>query len=118
LNDAGYKRWVKTKWWSEDYTHLWQTESDALQTESKASVTCAKETVVYLTADANEELTELRTDETYIIGGIVNRNRYKVIRASVPEMRLNTHCMTESVREQSQGSQHSDCALTNSNVSR
>jgi len=115
LNDAGYKRWAKTEWWSEDYAHLWQTKSDAPQTESKA---CAKETVVYLTADANEELTELRTDETYIIGGIVDRNRYKVTRASVPEMRFNTHCMTESVREQGQGSQHSDCAFADTNVSR
>jgi len=104
LNDAGYKRWAKTEWWSEDYTHLWQTQSDAPQTQSETSVTCAKETVVYLTADANEELMELRTDETYIIGGIVDRNRYKVTRASVPEMRLNTHCMTESVRKQGQGS--------------
>lgn len=39
--------------------------------------TAAKESVVYLTADADEELTELREDETYIIGGICDHNRYK-----------------------------------------
>ncbi|KAF8165668.1 guanine-1-methyltransferase-domain-containing protein [Crassisporium funariophilum] len=33
--------------------------------------------VVYLTADSEEELTELRADETYIIGGICDHNRYK-----------------------------------------
>ena len=38
----------------------------------------AKSSVVYLTADTEDELTELRPDETYIIGGIVDHNRYKV----------------------------------------
>lgn len=38
-----------------------------------------KQSIVYLTADSEEELTELRPNETYIIGGIVDRNRYKVI---------------------------------------
>ena len=35
--------------------------------------------VVYLTADSEDELTELKADETYIIGGICDHNRYKVI---------------------------------------
>lgn len=37
-----------------------------------------KRTVIYLTADSDEELSELREDEIYIIGGIVDHNRYKV----------------------------------------
>ena len=37
-----------------------------------------KPSFVYLTADTEDELTELRPDETYIIGGIVDHNRYKV----------------------------------------
>ena len=36
-----------------------------------------KEKIVYLSADAKETLTELKPDELYIIGGIVDRNRYK-----------------------------------------
>jgi tRNA (guanine9-N1)-methyltransferase len=39
---------------------------------------CSRESVVYLTADADEELLELKEGETYVIGGIVDRNRYKV----------------------------------------
>lgn len=34
--------------------------------------------LVYLSADAEEELTTLAEDEIYVIGGIVDRNRYKV----------------------------------------
>lgn len=38
----------------------------------------ARDTVVYLTADSTDELTELKEGETYIIGGICDHNRYKV----------------------------------------
>ncbi|KAH9833792.1 guanine-1-methyltransferase-domain-containing protein [Rhodofomes roseus] len=43
----------------------------------KASSTAPKESVVYLTADSQDELTELKEGETYIIGGICDHNRYK-----------------------------------------
>ncbi|KAG8952636.1 tRNA (guanine(9)-N(1))-methyltransferase [Tulasnella sp. 424] len=39
--------------------------------------TAAKESVIYLTADSEYEVSELKEGETYIIGGIVDRNRYK-----------------------------------------
>lgn len=35
--------------------------------------------LVYLSADADEELTTLSEDEVYIIGGIVDRNRHKML---------------------------------------
>ncbi|CAE6455859.1 unnamed protein product [Rhizoctonia solani] len=38
---------------------------------------CTRESVVYLTADAEDEILELKEGETYVIGGIVDRNRYK-----------------------------------------
>lgn len=37
-----------------------------------------QQNVVYLTADSEEELTELKPEEVYIIGGICDHNRYKV----------------------------------------
>jgi tRNA (guanine9-N1)-methyltransferase len=37
-----------------------------------------QENVIYLTADSEEELLELKEGEVYIIGGICDHNRYKV----------------------------------------
>ncbi|KAG5221877.1 tRNA (guanine(9)-N(1))-methyltransferase [Salix suchowensis] len=65
LNDAGYKRWTNTQWWQEGYEKLW---GDGVTERGN---------VVYLTADADYELLELKEDETYIIGGICDHNRYK-----------------------------------------
>lgn len=42
-----------------------------------------KDSIIYLTADSPDELTELKEGETYIIGGIVDHNRYKVRPASM-----------------------------------
>ena len=72
---------MRTEWWEQGYDRLW-TEGDAGvvagvkegSSRSKSEI----EKVVYLTADANEELEELKEDETYIIGGICDHNRYKV----------------------------------------
>jgi tRNA (guanine9-N1)-methyltransferase len=47
-----------------------------------------KSSVVYLTADSPDELLELKEGETYIIGGICDKNRYKV---SCLILRLTCH---------------------------
>lgn len=95
LGDSGYKRWTKTEWWQEGFERLWQGEAAAVDkkpvAESETQATSTedpqgptgpiRQKIVYLTADSEDELTELRPDETYIIGGIVDHNRYKVGRA-------------------------------------
>jgi tRNA (guanine9-N1)-methyltransferase len=106
MNDAGYKRWTNTEWWQEGYERLWLGPSSTTSAVEPAptpaastseipvdsnlhppepgqpvlsAVTSAdKQTVVYLTADSEDELTELKPEETYIIGGICDHNRYKV----------------------------------------
>jgi len=95
MGNAGYKRWTETEWWAEGYEHLWTTSAQDQPTdptsiaEPKASTSslngrlsarAAQNTIVYLTADSEEELTELSPDETYIIGGICDHNRYKVVK--------------------------------------
>ncbi|KAF8239015.1 hypothetical protein L208DRAFT_1239830 [Tricholoma matsutake] len=99
MSDAAYKRWVNTEWWHESYERLWRTKGDVPQsiTEADPSTQGDKENpgetvtpetkpsgseavqanVIYLTADSEEELTELKPEEIYIIGGICDHNRYK-----------------------------------------
>ncbi|KAJ7098704.1 guanine-1-methyltransferase-domain-containing protein [Mycena belliarum] len=64
MGDA-HTRWSNAEWWAEGYERLWAEDP------------VVKQTVVYLTADSDEELTELKPDETYVIGGICDHNRLK-----------------------------------------
>lgn len=47
-----------------------------------SSIDVERHRLVYLSADAEEELSTLSEDEIYVIGGIVDRNRHKVSRNS------------------------------------
>ena len=112
MNNSAYKRWVGAEWWEEGYKRLWEgklhleegtteakerseesVEAEGIEREMKPPKQrqpskAEKKTVVYLTADSEEELTELKEGETYIIGGIVDHNRYKV---SAVNTRLYAH---------------------------
>jgi len=76
LADAAYKRWSRTEWWTEPLEHLWAPD-DADAAEPRKTK-AAQESVVYLTADTEDDILELKEGETYVLGGIVDRNRYKV----------------------------------------
>lgn len=98
MSDAAYKRWKDTEWWEGGYERLWESKlsedssekADAVKESvgadegitqpklAKDPQTAAQGSVVYLTADSSEELSELQEGDTYIIGGIVDHNRYKV----------------------------------------
>lgn len=112
LGGASYKRWANTTWMSESYEHLWKDSTSAHSTKvtvegevhtapasaleqmiscpTDPSPTIAQNTFVYLTADTEDELTELKPNETYIIGGICDHNRYKV-RVTVSHFKIGHH---------------------------
>lgn len=75
INDAGYKRWTNTKWWEEGYDRIWTSKSDSCGGDE--DMDAHRASVVYLTADSEEELIELKEGEIYVIGGICDHNRYK-----------------------------------------
>lgn len=66
----------------------------AIDSSKPAGSQTARENVVYLTADTTEELTELLPTETYIIGGIVDHNRYKVRVPSAPHTFQLMHALS------------------------
>jgi len=80
VGDAGYKRWTGVEWWAESYEKLWN------HSDGRAPVD--RGTIIYLTADSDVELTELKEGETYVIGGIVDHNRYKAVETGVRHARL------------------------------
>lgn len=75
INDAGYKRWANTKWWEEGYDRIWTSKSDSCGGDE--DLDAHRASVIYLTADSEEELMELKEGEIYVIGGICDHNRYK-----------------------------------------
>ena len=90
-NRAYYRRWTDCEWWEDEFEHLWSGSCVGVEDgerkggvrvlndlEGRECLRCRKEDVVYLTADADDMLEELKEGEIYVLGGIVDHNRYKV----------------------------------------
>lgn len=72
VGQGSYERWKHVEWWEEGYDSLWNSVSASVSDESHI-----KSRIIYLTADSDSEISELEPGFTYIIGGIVDHNRYK-----------------------------------------
>jgi tRNA (guanine9-N1)-methyltransferase len=71
-----------------------EVSSDAYETVLN---NVAKEDLVYLTADSDNMIQSLDKNKVYIIGGIVDKNRYKVrvvVRTLIAESLLQQGCTT------------------------
>lgn len=82
LAKAPCERWIGCQWFGgslEEYIKSFNAPASAGDaTNGQRGVSSKTHSLVYLSADAEDELETLREDEVYIIGGIVDRNRYKV----------------------------------------
>lgn len=84
-----YQNWRGVRTMSEDYMHAaemakqWMTGPQGGQMAGKfADLADAKPEdgeIVYLSSDSEETLTELKPYSTYIIGGLVDKNRHKAV---------------------------------------
>lgn len=107
VSKGSYQNWKDVEWWEDSYEKLWEEEAQPIastSTESDSTLSTStpnfnptispitiglskgqnqsrtlKSNVVYLTGDSPNVLTHLSPDETYIVGGIVDKNRHKLL---------------------------------------
>lgn len=75
---GSWERWQDVQLRNEGGLECLYKRDDTIE-QSKNSPICSLEQVVYLTADTETTLDTIKEGEMYVIGGLVDRNRYKDI---------------------------------------
>lgn len=78
LKKSSYENWLGVEvYLKEEYPTFDKFIEEVLYKEDKNSLNVIKKNIYYLTADSENNIEILETNATYIIGGIVDRNKYK-----------------------------------------
>ena len=78
LEKSNYKNWIGIEiYFKEDYPTFDKFIEEILYKDDKRSLDDIKKDVYYLSADSENNIENIDSNATYIIGGIVDRNKYK-----------------------------------------
>ena len=78
LKKSNYENWIGIEiYFKEDYPTFEKFIQEILYKEDKRPLTEIKNNIYYLTADSENNIQNIDNNATYIIGGIVDRNKYK-----------------------------------------
>ena len=78
LEKSDYKNWIGIEiYFKEDYPSFDKFIEEILYKDDKRSLDDIKKDVYYLSADSENNIENIDSNATYIIGGIVDRNKYK-----------------------------------------
>ena len=78
LEKSDYKNWIGVEiYFKEDYPTFDKFIEDILYKDDKRPMNDIKNNIYYLSADSENNIENVDNNATYIIGGIVDRNKYK-----------------------------------------
>lgn len=78
LEKSDYKNWIGIEiYFKEDYPSFDKFIEEILYKDDERSLDDIKKDVYYLSADSENNIENIDSNATYIIGGIVDRNKYK-----------------------------------------
>ena len=78
LKKSNYENWIGVEcYYKEQYPTFEKFIEEVLYKEDKKPMNELKNNIYYLTADSENNIEIIDNDATYIIGGIVDRNKYK-----------------------------------------
>ena len=78
LIKSNYENWIGIEiYFKEDYPSFDKFIEEVLYKDDKRSMNDIKNNIYYLSADSENNIEDIDKNATYIIGGIVDRNKYK-----------------------------------------
>ena len=78
LIKSNYENWIGIEiYFKEDYPSFDKFIEEILYKDDKKSLNDIKKNIYYLSADSENNIEDIDNNATYIIGGIVDRNKYK-----------------------------------------
>ena len=78
LKKSSYENWLGIEvYFKEQYPNFENFIKEILYKDNLRQLTDIKKDIYYLSADSENNIENINNDATYIIGGIVDRNRYK-----------------------------------------